>query len=630
MWCGSLQCCQWDDLLNLVVQPDERSLALEERVSELEGELADASSAREVLAFALAHLLRTTKHPFTAPAPSPLPTAERCSSPIGHLGRRDRDVGEPEPGLHIMEHDAFIRDSVAIAHSILSHEAAGTASATATPQLRGAVTPGALDSTNLRFAEPFAQAPRARAARLRDDTARGSLHGLPGKVCRPPSVARAKGRLQWGYGSEVHENDIMQAAQPASGSHLPLPRQPAAVRPMRAPVSSVSNDSGNPMLTPSIDGGAGTVTAHDETEASVAAAPQGAAARAPLAEQLATMFQPSPAALSDDTPLAESLERWAAAQPSPSLEAPETTPAQLRRMAQHGDMTVSASGQLTFDAQSAPAQEHSMGMQPLAEQYAAPEPAAPMLSTMHSAPLAAMMDGGTAEPMAGNSASSRPVNPLADDVSEICRTLSMSQSLHDDGSTPMINPLFIANRGDDMSSMFNSVSLDSPRAAPPVEDVRRAAVLPATKLPKRRPSSQVEHVAGLPKEAPQGRDARDEWAPGHFSSRRDEAAWRLGLRNHDAPLLPTTRPNGQRVLNGAPPAAQQRAAREAAAAVTGVARKAAVRAMRDAPAPEPAAHSAVEAEPKGALARAVATYGELRRARQKGTTKAGWLPPNRR
>lgn len=197
---------------------------LRERVAELETAAAEAESAREVLAYALAHLLRTCDHPLAAAAPPPPPLSPALlasDSPDTHARAargRVRAVAENEAALDSVVRAAFVRESVAIAAMIVqqapppageaspseraaaprgSSAAAAAADDTPVPAREGASEQSepdsaGLGSATLRFA-PFtfardggvtpmlgsslrrsSAAARPGASKGRDDTARGA------------------------------------------------------------------------------------------------------------------------------------------------------------------------------------------------------------------------------------------------------------------------------------------------------------------------------------------------------------------------------------------------------------------------------------------------------------------------
>jgi hypothetical protein len=237
----------------------------------LREQLAEASSAREVLAFALAHLLHTHQvpqgslHPVSPILPGPETEA---------LRQRIRYVAESEGCLDPDVRAAFVRESVAIANTILrqapSRQSEGT----------GAVTPGVdpdttatpdsarLDSAMLCFVQPHKSVPSS-----------GALPAASAVGDRDPAVsAFAKSAVQ-----PLHNRDD-SARSPFS----------AAV--------SVAASATNPMVTPSFPEAASVVSlcgsvgpaavevVQARVQTQLAAVPRNVGPRRTLHDQLAAHF----------------------------------------------------------------------------------------------------------------------------------------------------------------------------------------------------------------------------------------------------------------------------------------------------------------------------------------------------
>jgi hypothetical protein len=423
------------------------------------------------------------------------------------------------------------------------------------------------------------------------------------------------------------------------------------------PAASSHSDAGtsaiNPMCTPSATGEPHAMSPAAHSAPSVTAPPPAicAAAARPLVVQFASLFKPSPSP--GDTPApggSDAIGRWGAA-PIP-LVTPASTPAQHRRGGAPTPLTATAVAPMLEAVSDALPAAVSSGN--VALEASAPTPAVPLLSTMTSRTLMA-----TVEPL--DVETPRPANPT-DPLSRsssggcarprcmndpLCRTLSMSQN--DDNSAPVLNPLFIANHGDDISyASFGNTAATSPRSCHTVDSSRdgpkgvtscggssplacTAAAVNAggssaghlgQKMAGRRGTSartapvatatqSARPVAQRLRQGASGPSAvRPTWGEDGVSNLVAEVAWRDGLRNHPAPEQP--------------PAAHLRTkdttkdAASEAVAKDGIVRRAAVRGYRS-----PNRQASIGAAPCGEEAKAAASsktvtsYWALRRARLK-------------
>jgi hypothetical protein len=258
-------------------------------VEALREELAEASSAREVLAFALAHLLHTRAE---APCPSQ-PASPALSGPETEaLRRRIRHIAEHERSLDPEVRAAFVRESVAIANTILRQAPyrRSAAADAATPGAESTADSARLDSAMLRFRECSSTAPPAASS--------------AGRVGSAP-VAKLP-------------------AQPLQS------RDDSARSPLSA-VASVTASAANLMVTPSFPGAASTHGSAVSAAAEVAA-PQAQmrSVHQTLHDQLAAQLLESP----DSTGPAHqaSFKAWGAEHAiarvaRPQLEPPHSTPA---------------------------------------------------------------------------------------------------------------------------------------------------------------------------------------------------------------------------------------------------------------------------------------------------------------